>query len=162
MEKIIFLFTLMAALGSGLIAGTFFVFSVAIMRAFAQLPPAEGMRAMQTINVVILNPAFLGVFLGTAVLSAVVAVLAVLNWSMPSSAYFIAGAVLYIVGSLVVTMVFNVPLNNTLAAADPASPEGQEIWTNYLSNWIFWNHIRTLASLAAAACFIIGLWLSSR
>ena len=36
----------------------------------------------------------------------------------------IAGGLLYVVGMFVVTMVFNVPLNNALAAVDPASPEG--------------------------------------
>ncbi len=69
------LLVLGAALGSGLIAGTFFVFSAAIMTALGRLPPQEGIRAMQSINRVILNPIFLGVFLGTGVLSAVIIVL---------------------------------------------------------------------------------------
>lgn len=146
-----------AALGSGLIAGAFFVFSAAVMGAFARLSPAEGMRAMQSINLVIINPAFLGVFLGTAILSGGAVILAAVDWSMPRSVYVILGSVLYIVGTFLVTMLLNVPLNNALAAADSRAPAGQEIWAKYLSNWTFWNHVRTVASLAATAMFIIGL-----
>src|SRR3954453_3000242 len=59
---------LAAALGCGLIAGVFFAFSTFVMKALARLPADEGMAAMQSINVVVLNPMFLGVFLGTAAL----------------------------------------------------------------------------------------------
>ena len=75
MERIQFLTTMIAALGSGLIAGTFFVFSVAVMRALGQRPANEGMAAMQAINIVILNPIFLGVFLGTTIVSLLAALL---------------------------------------------------------------------------------------
>ena len=60
-----FLFTLtfVTALGCGLIAGLFFVFSVAVMQALARLPAAGGIAAMQSINSAMLNPLFLPVFL---------------------------------------------------------------------------------------------------
>ena len=60
-------------------------------------------------------------------------------------------------GSLMVTMVFNVPMNNALAAAVPDDANSADLWANYLTNWTFWNHIRTAASLGAAACFTTGL-----
>ncbi len=146
-----------AALGSGLIAGTLFVFSVAIMSAFRRLPASEGMAAMQSINVVIINPMFLGVFLGTGLLSAVLTVFALLRWELPSSGFVVLGAALYLLGSLLVTITLNVPLNDALAKADPLTTAGQEVWQNYLSAWTFWNHVRTIASLAASAGFILGL-----
>jgi len=58
--------TLGAALGSGLIAGVFFAFSTFVMPALARLAPAQGVAAMQAINVAVLNRWFLGVFVGTA------------------------------------------------------------------------------------------------
>jgi hypothetical protein len=61
-----FVLVLLAALGSGLMAGLFFVFSVAIMTALARLMPHEGVAAMQHINAVILNPLFALAFFGTA------------------------------------------------------------------------------------------------
>lgn len=160
MDKLLFSLTLIAALGSGLIAGAFFIFSVAVMRAFGRLPANEGAAAMQMINVVIINPIFLGVFMGTALISAAAAVFGVMRFSDPGAEFLIAGALLYIIGCFAATMAFNVPLNNALAATDSTSAAGQEVWINYLTNWTFWNHVRTVASLAAMASFIIGIWLS--
>lgn len=157
MERAIFFSTLLAALGSGLIAGAFFVFSVAVMRALGQRPPAEGMAAMQAINIVIINPLFLGVFLGTAVVGALAAILGILRWELPRSGYLLTGANLYVAGSFLITMILNVPLNNALVAADATSAGGQEIWRNYITNWTFWNHIRTVSSLAALVFFILAL-----
>jgi uncharacterized membrane protein len=149
----IFAITLLAALGSGLIAGVFFIFSVAIMRALERVP--GGMAAMQSINVVILNPMFLGVFMGTALLCVGLAILSVVRWNDPGNAWLLAGTLLYLIGSIGVTMVFNVPLNNALMAATPENADA--VWKNYLSTWTMWNHIRTVASLAASASFIAGL-----
>ncbi len=156
MERFIFFITLFAAIGSGLIAGVFFAFSTSVMKALGRLPSNEGMAAMQFINVVIINPLFLGVFLGTAAACGVLTVSSLLRWDR-GSIFLIAGSILYLVGSLLVTMVFNVPMNNALAAAAPNDTGSADIWENYLSNWTFWNHVRTAASLGAAAAFTIGL-----
>ena len=147
--------TVTAILGTGLIAGTFFIFSVAIMAALKRLPANEGLAAMQSINVVIQNPVFLGVFMGTALISIVLAAMAFLNWTPPAY-YIVAGSVAYVVGSFILTIVFNVPLNNALDAADPATTTGQEFWQTYLTNWTFWNHVRTVASILSTAAFAVA------
>ena len=157
MEKLFFVLTVMAALGSGLIAGVFFVFSVAVMRALERIPPAVGMWAMQSINIYILNWKFLGVFLGTGVLCGALAIVGVVQWRPPASVWLIAGGLIYLIGSIGVTVVWNVPMNNALMAADPATPEGQKLWSDYLTNWTFWNHVRTVASLAASGCLVVAL-----
>ena len=148
-----YILTLLAILGTGLIAGTFFVFSVAIMSALRRLPPNEGMAAMQSINRIIQNPIFLGVFVGTALISLVLAAISVWNWAEPASYYVIAGSALYVIGIFILTIVFNVPLNNALDAADPETAGGHEVWSDYLVNWTFWNHVRTVASLLSTAAF---------
>ena len=114
---------------------------------------------MQSINVVIQNPVFLGVFMGTALLSIVLAVMSLLNWNADLSVYILCGTVLYAVGTFLFTIVFNVPLNNALDAADSTTPAGHEVWTNYLSNWTFWNHVRAVASTLATAAFALSLKL---
>ncbi len=58
-----------ALLGSALIGGVFFTFSNFVMKALARVPSAEGIAVMQSINVVVINPSFMGAFMGTAVLS---------------------------------------------------------------------------------------------
>jgi len=51
---------------------------------------------------------------------------------------------------------FNVPLNNALAAVDPASADGARVWAGYFTRWTAWNHVRTVAALAAAASLTIA------
>jgi uncharacterized membrane protein len=149
--------TLLSALGTGLIAGVFFGFSTFVMKALARRPPAEGIAAMQSINVVVINPAFLAAFLGTAVACLAVAVLSVVRWQEPGAAYRLAGSLLYLVGTFGVTMVCNVPRNDALAAVDPASEGGSRLWADYLVSWTAWNHVRTAAAFAAAVLLTIAL-----
>lgn len=146
-----------AALGSGLIAGAFFAFSSFVMIALARLPVPHGIAAMQSINIVVISPLFLGVFMGTAIFGAILAVMALADLSAPTAPYLLAGGLFYAVGCLGVTMVFNVPLNNQLAAVAPEEPTSVQVWTKYLAGWVPWNHLRTIGALLACAAFILAL-----
>jgi uncharacterized membrane protein len=157
MERLLFALTFLAALGCGLIAGVFFAFSAFVMKAFASLPQSEGMAAMQSVNRAVLNPLFLGVFVGTALACALVIVCSLLRWHNPGAVWLLAGGLLYLIGTFLVTMVFNVPRNEALAAAASADPASAGLWTSYLSIWTAWNHVRTAAALAAAASFTLAL-----
>lgn len=152
-----FLAILLAALGSGLMAGFFFAFSACAMAALRRLPPAGGIAAMQSVNVAVLNPVFFAVFFGTAALSALALSAGLIKWSNAGAGYLVAGAMLYLAGTIAVTMVCNVPLNNALARVAPDSAEGAGLWQRYLSTWTAWNHVRTISSLAASASFIMAL-----
>ncbi len=147
-----------ALLGSALVGGVFFAFSSFVMKALAKIPSAEGIAAMQSINVVVINPAFLGAFMGTAVLSLGVSGLALTGWGHPSAWCFLAGAVFYLVGTFLVTMLGNVPLNNQLAAVPATDPAAIKIWEHYLDRWTMWNHLRTASAMLAALLFSLGLF----
>jgi uncharacterized membrane protein len=82
---------------------------------------------------------------------------ALLRWHDPGAVYLLIGGALYLVGTLLVTMVFNVPKNNALASVAPADPEGASLWTDYLSKWTAWDHVRAAAALAAATSLTIAL-----
>ena len=142
-------------LGSALVGGIFFAFSTFIMKALARVPSSEGIRAMQAINVVVINPAVMGVLIGTAILSAIIAVLTFLDGSGPLSHWFFVGALHYVFGTFFVTAFGNVPLNNRLESVLPE--EGEQLWSQYLNKWTFWNHIRTVTAMIAAFCFTMGL-----
>jgi len=157
MERILYLATFAAALGSGLVAGIFFAFSTFVMGALGRLPQAAGISAMQSINVVVINPVFLSVFMGTALLSVVLTIAALIGWISPRSLYLLAGSVLYVGGCFLVTMLCNVPLNNALAAVAPDSADGAKLWARYLTEWTNWNSVRTAASLIASIFFILAL-----
>jgi uncharacterized membrane protein len=147
---------LLACIGAGTIGGVFFAFSTFVMKALAQLPANQGVAAMQRINVVVLSPLFLGVFMGTALLSAG-CVVASLPWSTPRSPLLLAAGLLYLVGSFFVTIVFNVPRNERLARLNAESSEAVVYWPAYVREWSRWNHLRTAASVASAACSAASL-----
>ena len=149
--------TLVTALGCGTIAGVFFAFSTFVMKALARLPADDGIAAMQSINVAVVNSWFLGAFLGTAAACLLVIVAAISQWSDSSAIFQLLGAGTYLVGCFLVTMVFNVPMNDALASLSPADPDRAARWASYLADWTTWNHVRTLASLAAAALLTLGL-----
>ena len=125
MDDLIFALTLVSALGCGLTAGWFFAFSNHIMRALGRIPDAQGITAMQEINIVVINPLAMTVLFGPALTCIALAVLSVVDWDEPEVFYHLAGGALYVVGTVLVTMAFNVPRNDALAAADPASATGQ-------------------------------------
>jgi uncharacterized membrane protein len=152
----IFPLKLCTALGCGLVAGVFFAFSTFVMQALGQQPPAQGIATMQSINITVINPWFMGVLFGTAA-GCLALVAAALTKGLPGGKYLLIGSLLYLIGTILVTIAFNVPLNDALATVNPTSAEGASLWTKYLTNWTLWNHVRTAAALAAAALLTISL-----
>ncbi|RFU85236.1 DUF1772 domain-containing protein [Streptomyces triticagri] len=152
-----FILTLLTALGCGLMAGVFFAFSTSVMRALGALPAAQGIAAMQKINVVIVNARFLAVFVGTTVLSVVVAVVTLVESPDPGRIELWLGCLLYLVGSFGVTGAANIPRNKALDELDPEAPASAEHWARFLREWTVWNHVRGGAALAACVCLVLGL-----
>jgi uncharacterized membrane protein len=158
LEQSLMKWTLMAgAVGSGVIGGIFFAFSTFIMASFASVSTENGVAAMNAINRVILRSWFMPVFMGMVVVSAVLVVLAIRQWSAGPGSLIIAGAALYILATFVSTILFNVPLNDRLAAFHGNEAAAADVWVTYLRDWTFWNHIRTAASLAASVAFMAAI-----
>jgi uncharacterized membrane protein len=148
---------LFAAVGSGLNAGVFFAFSIFVMPALARLQPPQGIAAMQSINITAINPLFMFALLGTALACLLLAVSVLFKWQQSSAAYLLVGSLLYLIGTIGVTIACNVPLNDALAIAKPDSAESSTLWARYLTDWTFWNHVRTIAAIAAAIFFSLSL-----
>lgn len=146
----------LCAIGSALMAGTFFAFSTFIMPALAQVERGEGMRAMQRINVTVFHPLFMGTFMGTALVSLALLVVPFLSGILDPNAATRIGALTYIAGVFVVTAAGNVPLNNRLEGADSAEEAGLAVWDAYQRPWVRWNHLRTVANLVALGAFAHG------
>lgn len=149
--------TIVAAVGCGLMAGLFFVFSNFVMRSLGRMAPQHGMTAMRNLNEDIQNPMFLLLFAGTALVCLAVAVAAPFTWDEPGAGWRLAGGLLYFIGAFGVTAVVNIPMNNRLAAVDPATAGGQQYWAEYAVRWTAWNHLRTLSSTAALVALLLAL-----
>jgi uncharacterized membrane protein len=148
---------LVTALGAGLAAGVFFAFSNFVMAALGRIPAAEGIRAMQEINVTVINPLFMAVLFGTGLLGLAVIVAALADWDDAYSPFLVGAGVTYVVGTVVVTMAFNVPRNNEVARQDPKSAATEEVWGRYLREWTAWNTVRTVASAATMVALVGGI-----
>ncbi|MBB3645452.1 putative membrane protein [Rhizobium sp. BK619] len=159
MQFVLILSLVAAAIGSGLVAGIFFAFSTFIMTAFSRIPAEQGIAAMNSINVTIVRSPFMALFVPTAILCLVIAVLALMNWRGGASALMLAGAALYIVASFLSTIVFNVPMNDALEKATGGGAQAVELWTAYVRDWTWWNHVRTVASLLASVAFVRALMM---
>jgi uncharacterized membrane protein len=146
-----------SAIGCGLMAGVYFAFSTFVMTALSRIDQASGISAMNAINVDIVRSLFMPLFLATTLASAVLATMAIFRLGEPGALAMLAGGVLYVLGMFVVTMVFNVPMNDVLATVDPASAEAASRWSRFLDSWTMWNHVRTVASTASCALFIAAI-----
>jgi uncharacterized membrane protein len=146
-----------SAVGCGLLAGLYFAFSTFIMTALGRIGQVPGIMAMNAINTTIVQSLFMPIFLGTTLTSLVLAVVAMFRLGEPGAAAMAAGGLLYVLGMFLCTVIFNVPLNNALAAVDPASAEAASLWARYLNDWTLWNHVRTISSTAACALFIAAI-----
>ena len=148
---------LFAAIGSALTAGIFFAFSTFVMQALAQQPSAPGIATMQAINITVITPWFMAVLFGPALAGLLLAIAALRQWHQPAAVYWLVGSLLYLVGTIGVTVAGNIPLNVGLAVVSPNSAEAATLWTKYLANWTVWNHVRTVAAFLAAAVYTLSL-----
>lgn len=169
---------IVAIMGSGLVAGLLFIFSIAVMPALGSVPPAHGVGVMKAVNRDILNPWFGVVFFGTALVLLLLAVWAVVKLLAPFDGmvgleqepasgsavsgirdvpWLLAAGVAYWLGVLGVTAMVNVPLNNHLAGLRLDSEAIDREWARYHEQWTRWNHVRTLACLLALTCLALAL-----
>jgi uncharacterized membrane protein len=160
MDDLLVVLTFVTALGCGLSAGALFAFSSFVMQALARLPAAQGIVAMQSINVVAVTPAFMTALFGTAGACVALVVWALADWHDSFGPYLLAGGALYLTGTIGLTIGYHVPRNNALEAVDPASQDAEAHWRRYVADWTRWNHVRVVAALAAAAAFARALLVS--
>lgn len=146
-----------SAISCGLLAGVYFAFSTFIMPAFGRIGPVHGALAMNSINSTILQSLFMPFFFGTTLVSLVLVAFALFHRSAPGATAMLVGGLIYIVGMFLCTAFVHVPLNNALAAVDPASSSATSVWENYLKNWTLWNHVRTIASSIASALYMMAI-----
>jgi uncharacterized membrane protein len=148
------------AVTSAAVGGLFYAFSTFVMKGLDRAEPIEAIAAMRGINAEAQsNAAFLMLFMGSALLAVGVGVAALFKLSQPGTGYVLAGAVLGLV-AFIVTMAFNVPLNNQLDALDPAALSAADAlreWRAYLGPWTAWNHVRTVAPLLGSVLILVGL-----
>ena len=152
--------TTAAAVSSAAVGGVFYAFSTFVMKGLDRTGPVDAITAMRGINAEAqANAPFLLLFVGSALMALGIGVVALFRWSQPGSGYVLLGAVLGLV-AFVVTVAFNVPLNDHLDAVDPSGLSAADAlreWQAYRIPWTAWNHVRTVAPLLGSALILVGL-----
>ena len=145
----------LATLSTGLVAGVYYGFSVAVNPAFARLPDGQYIRAMQEINDAIQNPFFAASFFGAPLLLLLATGLYARRPRGRQLGLVLAATLVFGVGSLGVTVGGNIPLNEQLASYKPgAATSAATIRQQFAPPWNRWHQVRTVASVVALALLL--------
>ena len=151
-----------SVIACALVSGVFLTFSDFVMRSLDGARTAAGVEVMQVINREVFRSVFMVLLLGMSALSPFLIGYAYFRVAGSASTLIMTGGAIYLAGVFVVSLVFNVPMNNRLEAKEYSSAEAATYWTNtYMPHWTFWNYVRAIASAASAICFLIAsVWLA--
>jgi uncharacterized membrane protein len=133
------------------VGGVFLAFDTFVMAGLARLPEGQGADAMRSVNVTAVRVPFMIAFVGAALLSVAVVVLGFVSDDGAERLLLILGGAAYLLGTFVLTIARNVPLNDALEASEGAT------WPTYLRAWIAANHVRTASSLAASVLLLVAV-----
>lgn len=147
-----------STIACGIMAGVYFAFSTFVMSSLDRLGPSAAIAAMNAMSVTITRSLFMPLFISSTLCSLALIIIAAAGWVPNGSRLIILiGSVVYVAGMFGVTALFNVPLNDGLAAFDFHGVDAASTWAQYLQEWIRWNHVRTVASCTAMICYASAL-----
>jgi uncharacterized membrane protein len=144
---------------TGMIAGVYYTFNVAIVPALRAITGTQHIAAMQAINDKIKNPVFFLSFFGPTIL---LPLATFMHRGTEQFPLLVAAAGLHIIGGNGMTILGNIPLNERLDKVDVSrisETEADQIRTEFQGNgsaWMRFHNIRTLTSIAAAALVLIA------
>lgn len=122
--------------------GIYFIFSNTIMASISTLE--SGADVMVKINKVILNPMFVAIFWLSSLGS--------LYLVFFTEGLLLVSGVVFFIGTSLVTVLRNVPLNNQLKNS---GIERETAWQHYLVKWVFWNHVRSVSAITSGLLLVI-------
>lgn len=139
----------------GLMAGFFFAFWVDVAPAMLELDAAGYIHTQQAINRVVRNAAFGAAYFGAAAVPLLAAAVLLVAGRRKEAALWLAIGLSYLLGVFWLTREVNVPINNALAAWNPAAPPAD--WAAARARWNDANFVRGMANLAAFAAAAAAL-----
>lgn len=141
-----------------LIAGLFYSYSCSVNPGLATLSDSEYLRAMKSINRAILNPWFFLSFIGSLLVTPTTIVLYYRSVGTDPTFYLLlAGFALYFIGVFGVTVLGNVPLNNSLDAFQTELATEAEMKNKRINFEIPWNRLHTIRTFANFIALILVL-----
>ena len=140
---------------TGLMAVIFFTWSNAVKPGIGKLSDIEYLRALQSMNRVILNNAFKIIFLGAIIAVALVPVFYFNLYPKNIFWLFVFTLVIYWIGVFGVTVSGNIPLNEILDKTNLESITSEEIKTLRKSIEVKWNNFNLIRCISSGITFIL-------
>jgi uncharacterized membrane protein len=141
---------------TGLSAGFFYAWSVSVIPGTQKVVNTTYLETMQSINQAILNPAFFIIFFGSLIFLSISSVYQ-FNTSNTTFWFMLMASVFYLIGTVGVTGLGNVPLNNKLAALNliEMSPQKLLEFRNFYEN--NWNRLHLIRTIFAIGSFVLSV-----
>lgn len=149
------------AVASAVTAGVYIDFSARMMPSLRRMADAAGVAKMQHLNRNIEQGPFMLCFCGAGLAGGYLLYRLLRGDRATSDWLLAAGGAAYLTG-LLLTMVYNVPLNNRLAAADPHAASTVDMWRDFLQNWTTANTVRAVLSVIGVGLLVAGLMIEAR
>jgi uncharacterized membrane protein len=146
---------IMATLSSGLIAGLFYAWSISVTPGLAKVSDENYLHAFQSMNRAILNPALFIFFFGLVIL---LPMLCYLSYKSPGSSVFwliLPATIFYLVGTMAVTILGNIPLNNALEALKIDSMTFEHMASFRLGFENKWNTLNMIRTICSSLSFLL-------
>ncbi|MFZ1806988.1 MAG: anthrone oxygenase family protein [Cyclobacteriaceae bacterium] len=134
---------------TGLSAGLFFAWSVSVIPGTQRIGDINYLETMQSINRAILNPAFFIVFFGSLILL-IAASAFEFNHGMTAFWLMLSATFVYLIGTICVTGLGNVPLNDqldVLKLSQLSAIEKEAFRNLYEKKWNYLHQIRTISAV---------------
>ena len=147
----------LAILFTGLMAGIFFTWSNAVKPGIGKLSDLEYLKALQSMNRVILNNTFKIIFGGAIITTAL---LPAFYFNLyPNNVFWIFVIILFIywIGAFGVTVLGNIPLNELLDKTSLDSISLEEGKTLRTSIELKWNNLNLIRSISSGVSFVLLL-----
>ena len=151
--KSLSLFT--AVVLTGLSAGLFYAWMVSVIPGTRKVADITYLESMQSINRAILNPAFFLVFIGSLL---VLTISTIQQFNLGTTFWILLAATLiYLIGTVGVTIFGNVPLNDALEALNLAELSNAEIIEFRKDYEEKWNQLHWIRTLFAVLSFMLSV-----
>ena len=142
-----------AIISFGFLGGVYFAFSFFVMQSLNKIGHVEAIKAMNSVNLVILKSPFMILFFFSSFIALALFLKSIFAYEILSSRGF--ASLVFLIGMFLCTAIKNVPLNDKLASFnDSLSPEIE--WNYYYKNWTMWNHVRTVSCLLSMTILLFS------
>lgn len=146
---------IIAILLTGLMAGIFFTWSNAVKPGIGKLNNLEYLKALQSMNRVILNNTFKIIFIGAIIAVALVPIFYFNLYPKNIFWLFTSAFIIYWIGVFGVTVLGNIPLNELLDKTNLENISSEEAKVLRTIIEVKWNNLNIIRSISSGLSFII-------